>query len=102
MRCAACGFENPVGFKFCGQCSTALGAHMKVAPSYALRDPRSYTPKHLGGGSGRDYEPFIRVERARLAHLSGDEEGTERDLSLARRRFTEMGAGARAQRLAVS
>ena len=24
MRCPSCGFENPAGMKFCGQCATAL------------------------------------------------------------------------------
>ena len=24
MRCSKCGFDNPEGMKFCGQCTTAL------------------------------------------------------------------------------
>lgn len=26
MRCSACGFENPIGMRFCGNCGTALAA----------------------------------------------------------------------------
>jgi hypothetical protein len=25
MRCGKCGFENPEGMKFCGQCTNPLG-----------------------------------------------------------------------------
>jgi class 3 adenylate cyclase/tetratricopeptide (TPR) repeat protein len=45
------------------------------------------------------YEPFIRVERARLARLSGDGAACRQEIGLARRLFTEMGAGALAGRL---
>jgi tetratricopeptide (TPR) repeat protein len=44
----------------------------------------------------RCYAPFVRVERARLARLSGDEAGYEHEMRLAQRLFTEMGATARA------
>jgi class 3 adenylate cyclase len=27
MRCPSCGFENPTGMKFCGQCATPLSSH---------------------------------------------------------------------------
>src|SRR5579864_4097232 len=34
MRCSKCGFENPAGMKFCGQCTTALApATVGPAPS---------------------------------------------------------------------
>ena len=42
------------------------------------------------------YAPFVRVERARLARLAGDEAGYEDEMRLARRLFSEMGATARA------
>jgi class 3 adenylate cyclase len=48
VKCRACGFENPPGFKFCGECATALTAAARepsTAPARA--DPRSYTPPHL-------------------------------------------------------
>src|SRR5262245_10522106 len=43
MRCAACGFENASGIKFCGECGKLLAETAKVA----RRDPRSYPPRHL-------------------------------------------------------
>jgi len=48
----------------------------------------------------RLYEPFIRVELAALARLSGDEAARQRELREAQRLFTEMGATARAERVA--
>jgi hypothetical protein len=42
-RCPQCGFDNPPGFAFCGQCSTPLTA----APSMAAPSPQTYTPAHL-------------------------------------------------------
>lgn len=33
MRCNACGFENPGGFRFCGQCGAALSADAGAAPA---------------------------------------------------------------------
>ncbi len=48
----------------------------------------------------RCYAAFVRVERARLARLSGDEAGYEHEIRLAQRLFTEMGATARAEEVA--
>jgi hypothetical protein len=42
-RCPQCGFDNPPGFAFCGQCATPLTA----APSMAAPSPQTYTPAHL-------------------------------------------------------
>ena len=47
----------------------------------------------------RCYAPFVRIERARLARLSGDEAGYREETNVARRLFTEMGAPARARQL---
>jgi len=41
--CPQCGFANPPGFAFCGQCATPLTA----APSLAAPSPQTYTPAHL-------------------------------------------------------
>jgi tetratricopeptide (TPR) repeat protein len=46
------------------------------------------------------YAAFVRVERARLARLSGDEAGYEHEMRLAQRLFTEMGATAREEEVA--
>ncbi len=48
----------------------------------------------------RCWAAFVRVERARLARLSGDEAGYEQEMRLAQRLFTEMGATARAEEVA--
>jgi class 3 adenylate cyclase/tetratricopeptide (TPR) repeat protein len=42
-RCPGCGFENPSAFKFCGECGAGLSSSVPDSE----RDPRSYTPKHL-------------------------------------------------------
>ena len=41
--CPQCGFDNPPGFAFCGQCATPL----TTAPSMAAPSPETYTPGHL-------------------------------------------------------
>ena len=45
----------------------------------------------------RCYAPFVRVERARLARLSGDEAGYGQEMRLAHQLFTEMGATGHAE-----
>ncbi len=69
MRCPSCGFENPPGMKFCGQCATPLtgpcpqcgfanppgfafcgqcATPLTEPPATArLQAPLSYTPRHL-------------------------------------------------------
>ncbi len=39
MRCAKCGFENPEGMRFCGQCSNALGL---VCPKCRFENPPGF------------------------------------------------------------
>jgi class 3 adenylate cyclase/tetratricopeptide (TPR) repeat protein len=43
--CSHCGFENPRGFKFCGECARPLAGDSGSATRE--REPRAYTPKHL-------------------------------------------------------
>jgi class 3 adenylate cyclase/tetratricopeptide (TPR) repeat protein len=43
-RCPQCGFDNPPGFAFCGQCATPL---TEQPPALQPQAPRSYTPSHL-------------------------------------------------------
>jgi class 3 adenylate cyclase len=43
-RCPQCGFDNPSGFVFCGQCATPLTGQ---PPAPRLQAPLSYTPSHL-------------------------------------------------------
>jgi adenylate cyclase len=49
--------------------------------------------------NARGYEPFLRVERACIAGLRGDEVGRARETLAAERLFLAMGADAHAQRL---
>src|SRR5712692_8989274 len=39
MRCAKCGFENPGGTKFCGQCTNPLGL---VCPKCHAENPPGF------------------------------------------------------------
>ena len=48
----------------------------------------------------KSYEPFLHVERAELARLTGDEASRERALHEAHRLFTEIGAPIRAGEVA--
>ena len=48
----------------------------------------------------KNYEPFLHVERAELARLSGDDTARRRELREAHRLFTEIGAPIRAEQVA--
>ncbi len=48
----------------------------------------------------KSYEPFLHVERAELARLSGDDATRERELREAHRLFLEIGAPIRAEQVA--
>src|SRR5262249_13438069 len=48
----------------------------------------------------KSYEPFLHVERAELARLTGDEAIRQRELREAHRLFTEIGAPIRAAEVA--
>jgi tetratricopeptide (TPR) repeat protein len=50
----------------------------------------------------RCYEPFVRVERGRLARLSGDEAGGDAEIRRAQRLFSEMGAAGRVEERATT
>jgi tetratricopeptide (TPR) repeat protein len=48
----------------------------------------------------KSYEPFLHVERAELARLTGDEAARQRELHEAHRLFLEIGAPIRAEQIA--
>jgi class 3 adenylate cyclase/tetratricopeptide (TPR) repeat protein len=48
----------------------------------------------------KSYEPFLHIERAELARLTGDEAARERELREAHRLFVEIGAPIRAEQVA--
>src|SRR5271165_1142973 len=39
MRCSKCGFTNPEGMKFCGQCTSAL---LLICPKYHFQNPPGF------------------------------------------------------------
>jgi Double zinc ribbon len=39
MRCSKCGFDNPEGMKFCGQCTTALAL---ICPKCRFENPPGF------------------------------------------------------------
>jgi hypothetical protein len=58
------------------------------------------TDAWLEMSGAKSYEPFLHVERAELAGLSGDEVARERELREAHRLFLEIGAPIRAAEVA--
>jgi hypothetical protein len=72
LKCSSCGFENTLGIKFCGKCGNLLGGTAKPEP---LRDPRSYTPRHLAEKilSSRS---AIEGERKQVTVLFADVKGS--------------------------
>jgi hypothetical protein len=50
--------------------------------------------------AAKSYEPFLHLERAELARLTGDEASRELALREVHRLFTAMGATARAEQMA--
>ena len=63
----------------------------RPAARVRARDPMS---------GAKSYAPFLHVERAELARLTGDEAARERELREAHRLFTEIGAPIRAEQVA--
>jgi class 3 adenylate cyclase/tetratricopeptide (TPR) repeat protein len=47
VACRRCGFENPPGFRFCGECAAPLGGADAEDASASDRAPRDYTPRYL-------------------------------------------------------
>jgi hypothetical protein len=48
----------------------------------------------------KSYEPFLHIERAELARLTGDDATRKRELREAHRLLTEIGASIRSERVA--
>jgi hypothetical protein len=98
MTCGACGFENPQGMKFCGECGRPLsvatacprcglesppafkfcgecGATLGSAPAGLGRTPRHYTPKHLAEKILRS-KSALEGERKQVTVLFADVKGS--------------------------
>src|SRR5215471_5104791 len=74
-RCPQCGLENTPGFKFCGECATPLAERPSLAKSSSVgvsSTPASYTPKHLA--------ERIRAEQAAL-QARGAAEGERKTIT---------------------
>src|ERR1700676_5001467 len=63
MRCGKCGFENPGGMKFCGQCTAPLAL---VCPKCRFENPPGFkfcgqctAPLNIPEGAGRS--PAVTV-----------------------------------------
>ncbi len=70
--CPSCGFENPPGFKFCGECASPLAGGRE--PS-ADRDPRDYTPRHLADKILQS-KSALEGERKQVTVLFADVKGS--------------------------
>jgi predicted ATPase/class 3 adenylate cyclase len=66
LVCPNCHFENPPGFKFCGQCTTALGTD---SPK-----PRSNSPITASEADGRGLEGERKTVTALFADIKGSME----------------------------
>src|SRR5262245_40828293 len=97
MTCSQCGHENPAGARFCNGCGSALespcprcgkpnpagsrccngcGGSLEAAATIApVRDPRSYTPKHLAEKI-LTFRSAIEGERKQVTVLFADVKGS--------------------------
>ena len=92
MRMAECAAQLVVGRVLLR--SEGVGA--REAIDSALAEASSL----VGETGAKRYAPFINLERAELARRVGDDATRQRELSEAHRLFAEMGATARAERVA--
>ncbi len=70
--CPGCGFENPPGFKFCGECARPLTGAASSGPE---RDPRAYTPRHLADKILQS-KSALEGERKQVTVLFADVKGS--------------------------
>jgi class 3 adenylate cyclase/tetratricopeptide (TPR) repeat protein len=80
LVCAKCGFENPAGFKFCGECAAALtstegSAQTGGRAAVADPTPRAYTPKHLADKILQS-KSALEGERKQVTVLFADVKGS--------------------------
>ena len=89
-----------------GECAAHLALGRVLVRSEGPRAPEAAESalaqaSSLVGETGAErYRPFIHLERAELARLLGDGGARQLELREAHRLFTEMGATARAERVA--
>ncbi len=72
MNCSACSFENPPGFRFCGECGATLDSADSSGPE---RVPGAYTPKHLADKILQS-KSALEGERKQVTVLFADVKGS--------------------------
>jgi Double zinc ribbon len=75
MRCSKCGFDNPEGMKFCGQCTNALNL---ICPKCSCENPPGFKfcgqcPAPFGIVAKSFAEEAEVRERAHALGLSSEE-----------------------------
>ena len=95
-----------------GVLAVALRAHLALArvrlqtegaqAATAIATTLAWAATLVEQTGAKSQEPFIHVELAELARLTGDEATRQRELREAHRLFTEMGATTRAEQVARS
>jgi adenylate cyclase len=90
----------PIGFRATLAWARVLLAHAGSKEADQIESRLQGALEAVAATGARIYEPFIRVELAKLAHRSGDEQRGESELREAHRLFVEVGAAGQAARLA--
>jgi hypothetical protein len=80
--------------------SQALRETLGVQATRGIEAALAEAEAWLEMSGAKSYEPFLHVERAELARLTGDDASRERELREAHRLFTEIGAPLRAAEVA--
>jgi len=78
MRCSRCGFDNPDGMKFCGQCTAPLAL---VCPNCHFENPPGFKfcgqcTAALGTDSPKPRSNSVITASAADAHVLGGERKT--------------------------
>jgi hypothetical protein len=97
--CRRCGMRL---FEFSAQVTRirALRETQGVQATREIEVALAEADAWLEMSGAKSYEPFLRIERAELARLTGDEATRRGELREAHRLFTAMGAVARAEQVA--
>jgi hypothetical protein len=101
----AIGFTRRLGSRFWGfsVLLTRIRALRETRGLQATREIEAALAEAdawLEMSGAKSYAPLLRIERAELPRLTGDEAARERELREAHRLFTEIGAPIRAEQVA--
>src|ERR687896_667031 len=74
-HCPQCGFKNPPGFKFCGECATQLSVSgAQGLQGAAARQPAKPTTKSDKRGRGKAQQPKTERSRREVTHRAHEAE----------------------------